>query len=164
MAAAAAIGSGTHLNRALKDFLHNFPHNCQHIFLERFQKSSGVLVGLPAVAGYFGVGCLDTEYFCTDCFGTECFGTECFCTEYFVAGYFVAGCFGAECVCAGCFVAGCFGAECVCAGYFVAGCFVAGCFCTEYFVAGCFCTEYVFAERSDSDLLVESSAIVPELD
>ena len=142
--AAATIGSGTHLNRALKDFLHNFPHNCQHIFLERFQKSSGVLVGLPAVAGCFGVGCLDTEYFCTDCFGTECFGTECFCTEYFVAG--------------------CFGAECVCAGYFVAGCFVAGCFCTEYFVAGCFCAEYVFAERSDSDLLVESIAIVRELD
>ena len=37
MAAAAAIGSATHLNRALKDF----QHNCQHIFLERFQKSSG---------------------------------------------------------------------------------------------------------------------------
>ncbi len=154
MAAAAAIGSGTHLNRALKDFLHNFPHNCQHIFLERFQKSSGVLVGLPAVAGYFGVGCLDTEYFCTECFGTECFCTEYFVAGYFVAGYFVAGCFGAECVCAGCFFAGC-----VCAGYFVAGYF-----CTEYFVAGCFCAEYVFAERSDSDLLVESSAIVRELD
>src|ERR671932_685743 len=107
---AAAIGSGTHLNRALKDF----QHNCQHIFLERFQKSSGVLVGLSAVAGCFGVGCLDTEYFCTE--------------------------------------------------YFVAGCVVAGCFCTEYFVAACFCAEYVFAERSDSDLLVESIAIVRELD
>src|SRR4028118_1585332 len=102
MAAAAAIGSGTHLNRGVKDL----QHNCQHIFLERFQKSSGVLVGLPAVAGCFGVGCLDTEYFCTDCFGTEClvaecFGTEYFCTEYFctecfVAGYFVAGCFVAS--------------------------------------------------------------------
>ncbi len=66
MTAAAAIGSGTHLNRALKDF----QHNCQHIFLERFQKSSGVLVGLPAVAGCFGAGCLETEYFFSDCFGT----------------------------------------------------------------------------------------------
>src|SRR4028118_1055542 len=114
MAATAAIGSGTHLNMALKDF----QHNCQHIFLERFQKSSGVLVGWPAVAGYFGVGCLDTEYFCTDCFGTECFVAECFGTECFGTE-----CFGTECFCTECFVAGCFGAECVCAGCFVAGCF-----------------------------------------
>ncbi len=43
--AAAAIGSGTPLNRALQGFPHSFPHNFQHIFLKRVQKSSGVLLG-----------------------------------------------------------------------------------------------------------------------
>lgn len=74
--AVAAIGSGTHLNRARQGFPHSFPDNFQHIFLKRVQKSSGVLLGWPVVAGCFGAGCLDTEYFCTDCFGTDCFGTE----------------------------------------------------------------------------------------
>src|SRR6476661_5787980 len=97
--AAAAIGSGTPLNTALQGFPHSFPHNFQDIFLKRVQKSSGVLLGWPVVAGCFGAGCLVTEYFCTECFVGGYFVAECFCTERFVAG-----CFGAGCVCAGCFV------------------------------------------------------------
>ena len=148
MARAVAIGSGKHLNRARKDlqncFPHNFPHNYQEIFLKRERKSSGVLLGLPPVAGCFVADCFDTEYFCTQCFVADCFDTEYFCTQCFVADCFDTDCFGTEY-----FVAGC-----VCAGCFVAGCFVAGCFCAEYFCA----------QRSDSDLLAESIAIVRELD
>ena len=148
MAGAVAIGSGTPLNRARKDlqksFPHNFQHNYQDIFLKRARNSSEVLLGLAAVAGCFVADCFDTEYFCTQCFVADCFDTEYFCTEYFVADCFDTDCFGTEY-----FVAGC-----VCAGCFVAGCFVAGCFCAEYFCA----------QRSDSDLLAESIAIVRELD
>ena len=143
MAGAVAMGSGAHLNRALKDlqksFPHNLGHNYQDFFLKRVRESIGVLLGLPTVAG-----CFDTEYFCTEYFVAECFDTEYFCTEYFVAD-----CFGTEDFCTEDFVAGWFCAEC-----FVAGCFVVGWFCAGYFAA----------ERSDSDLLAESIAIFPELD
>ena len=72
MAAAVAIGSGRHLNRAPSDlqnsFHHNFPHNCQHIFLTRARNSRGALLGLLVTAGCVGAGCFDTEYFCTQYF------------------------------------------------------------------------------------------------
>ena len=100
MAAAVAIGSERHLNRALNDFQdnfrHNFRHNYQHISLKMVQKSSGAPLGLLATAGCVGAGCFDTEYFCTECFVADCFDTEYFCTECFVADCFDTEYFGAE--------------------------------------------------------------------